>query len=91
MVTAPPAGSRPGAGGVNYGGDVNYVRQPGSPSTSSGGGSSGGSSTLGNIAKVAGGAGLAALLANYLGKSGAASGGLDAILKRIGSGSTGGL
>ena len=25
MVSAPPAGSRPGAGGVNYGGDVSYV------------------------------------------------------------------
>ena len=87
MVTAPPAGSRPGAGGVNYGGDVNYVRQPGSPSTSSGGG---GSSTIGNLAKVAGGAGLAALLANYLGKSGG-SGDIASILKRIGGGSSGGL
>jgi hypothetical protein len=91
MVTAPPAGSRPGAGGVNYSGDVNYVRQPGSPSTSSGGGSSsGGGFDLGNIAKVAGGAGLAALLGNYLSKPGALSGisgGLNSILKGIGSGS----
>ena len=91
MVTAPPAGSRPGAGGVNYSGDVNYVRQPGSPSTSSGGGSSGGGGfDLGNIAKVAGGAGLAALLGNYLSKPGALSGisgGLNSILKGIGSGS----
>jgi hypothetical protein len=91
MVTAPPAGSRPGAGGVNYGGDVNYVRQPGSPSTSSGGGGGGGGGfDLGNIAKVAGGAGLAALLGNYLSKPGALSnisGGLNSIFKSIGSGS----
>jgi hypothetical protein len=93
MVTAPPAGSRPGAGGVNYGGDVNYVRQPGSPSTSSGGGGGGGGGggfNLGNIAKVAGGAGLAALLGNYLSKPGALSnisGGLNSIFKGIGSGS----
>jgi len=73
MVTAPPAGSRPGAGGVNYGGDVNYVRQPGSPSTSSGGGGGGGGFDLGNVAKVAGGAGLAALLGNYLSKPGGIS------------------
>ena len=74
MVTAPPAGSRPGAGGVNYGGDVNYVRQPGSPSTSSGGGGGGGGGfDLGNVAKVAGGAGLAALLGNYLSKPGGIS------------------
>jgi hypothetical protein len=74
MVTAPPTkaqGYRPGQGGVNYGGDVTYTRQPGSPTGSSGGGG-GGSSTLGNLAKVAGGAGLAGLLANYLGKSGGA-------------------
>jgi hypothetical protein len=90
MVTAPPAGSRPGAGGINYGGDVNYVRQPGSPSTSSGGGGGGGGFDLGNIAKVAGGAGLAALLGNYLSKPGALSnisGGLNSIFKGIGSGS----
>jgi len=91
MVTAPPAGSRPGAGGVNYGGDVNYVRQPGSPSTSSGGGGGGGGGfDLGNVAKIAGGAGLAALLGNYLSKPGALSGisgGLNSILKGIGSGS----
>jgi len=91
MVTAPPTGSRPGAGGVNYSGDVNYVRQPGSPSTSSSGGGGGGSGfNLGNIAKVAGGAGLAALLGNYLSKPGALSGisgGLNSILKGLGSGS----
>jgi hypothetical protein len=84
MVTAPPTkaqGYRPGQGGVNYGGDVTYTRQPGSPAGlfGGGGGGSGGSSTLGNLAKVAGGAGLAGLLANYLG----GSGGLDAILKAI--------
>jgi hypothetical protein len=92
MVTAPPAGSRPGAGGVNYSGDVTYTRQPGSPSTSSGGGGGGGGGgfDLGNVAKVAGGAGLAALLGNYLSKPGALSnisGGLNSILKGIGSGS----
>jgi hypothetical protein len=79
MVTAPPAGSRPGAGGVNYGGDVNYVRQPGSPSTSSGGGGGGGGFDLGNVAKVAGGAGLAALLGNYLSKPGNASNAISSI------------
>jgi hypothetical protein len=80
MVTAPPAGSRPGAGGVNYGGDVNYVRQPGSPSTSSGGGGGGGGGfDLGNVAKVAGGAGLAALLGNYLSKPGNASNAISSI------------
>lgn len=81
MVTAPPAGSRPGAGGVNYGGDVNYVRQPGSPSTSSGGGGGGGGGgfNLGNVAKVAGGAGLAALIGNYLSKPGNASNATNAI------------
>jgi hypothetical protein len=81
MVTAPPAGSRPGAGGVNYGGDVNYVRQPGSPSTSSGGGGGGGGGgfDLGNVAKVAGGAGLAALLGNYLSKPGNASNAVNSI------------
>ena len=85
MVTAPPAGSRPGAGGVNYSGDVNYVRQPGSPSASvgGGGGGGGGSSTLGNIAKVAGGAGLAALLGNYLSKSGGINN-LASIFKGLG-------
>jgi hypothetical protein len=81
MVTAPPAGSRPGAGGVKYGGDVNYAVS-GRPTgaSSSGGGGGGGSSTLGNIAKVAGGAGLAALLGNYLSKSGGA-GNLASIFK----------
>ena len=82
MVTAPPAGSRPGAGGVNYSGDVNYVRQAGSPSTSSGGGGGGGFD-LGNVAKMAGGAGLAALLGNYLSKPGA-MGNLASIFKGIG-------
>jgi hypothetical protein len=98
MVTAPPAGSRPGAGGVNYGGDVNYTvsGKPTGASTPSsgggGGGGGGGSSALGNIAKVAGGAGLAALLGNYLSKPGALSGisgGLNSIFKGIGSGSGG--
>jgi hypothetical protein len=79
MVTAPPAGSRPGAGGVNYGGDVTYTRQPGSPSTSSGGGGGGGGFDLGNVAKVAGGAGLAALLGNYLSKPGNASNAIGSI------------
>ena len=81
MVTAPPAGSRPGAGGVNYSGDVTYTRQPGSPSTSSGGcgGGGGGGFDLGNVAKVAGGAGLAALLGNYLSKPGNASNALSSI------------
>jgi len=81
MVTAPPAGSRPGAGGVNYSGDVTYTRQPGSPSTSSGGGGGGGGGgfDLGNVAKVAGGAGLAALLGNYLSKPGNASNALSSI------------
>jgi len=82
MVTAPPAGSRPGAGGVNYGGDVNYMVS-GKPTGAYTPPSGGGSSTLGNIAKVAGGAGLAALLGNYLSKSGGASAGLDAMLKAI--------
>ena len=89
MTKAPPAGSRPGAGGVNYGGDVTYTPTGVSSGGSSGGGSSGGGSALGDIAKVAGGAGLAALLANYLGKSGGASGGLDAILKAIKNPSSG--
>jgi len=89
MTKAPPAGSRPGAGGVNYGGDVTYTPTGVSSGGSSGGGSSGGGSALGDIAKVAGGAGLAALLANYLGKSGGASGGLDAILKAIRNPSSG--
>jgi len=87
MVTAPPAGSRPGAGGVKYGGDVNYAvsgRPTGASSSGSGGsGGGGGSSTLGNIAKVAGGAGLAALLGNYLSKSGG-MGNLASIFKGIG-------
>jgi hypothetical protein len=91
MVTAPPTkaqGYRPGQGGVNYGGDVTYTRQPGSPAGSSGGGG-GGSSTLGNLAKVAGGAGLAGLLANYLGNSGGASG-IGNIISGITGGMTGG-
>ena len=76
MVTTTPAGSRPGAGGVNYGGDVSYIPKAGAtPNSPAGVGSSGGggSSTLGNIAKVAGGAGLAALLGNYLSKPGNAT------------------
>jgi len=90
MVKAPPAGSRPGAGGVSYGGDVNYTvsgKPTGAYTPPSGGG---GSSTLGNIAKVAGGAGLAALLGNYLSKPGGASGDIASILKRIGGSFTGG-
>jgi hypothetical protein len=93
MVTAPPAGSRPGAGGVKYGGDVNYAvsgRPTGAGSSGSGGGGGSGSSTLGNIAKVAGGAGLAALLGNYLSKSGGAAGAMGniaSIFKGSGSGS----
>lgn len=74
MVTAPPAGSRPGAGGVKYGGDVNYTvsgKPTGVGSSGSGGG--GGGFDLGNVAKVAGGAGLAALLGNYLSKPGGIS------------------
>jgi hypothetical protein len=81
MVTAPPAGSRPGAGGVNYGGDVKYTTSGAPTGASSSGG--GGSSALGNIAKVAGGAGLAALLGNYLSKSGGA-GNLASIFKGFG-------
>jgi hypothetical protein len=92
MVTAPPAGSRPGAGGVSYGGDVNYTvsGKPtgvGSSDGGGGGGGGGGSSALGNIAKVAGGAGLAALLGNYLSKPGNASnaiGSISNIFKGIG-------
>jgi hypothetical protein len=92
MVTAPPAGSRPGAGGVKYGGDVNYAVSgrptgAGSSDGGGGGGGGGGSSALGNIAKVAGGAGLAALLGNYLSKSGGASGAmgnLTSIFKGLG-------
>jgi hypothetical protein len=89
MVTAPPAGSRPGAGGVSYGGDVNYTvsGKPTGVGSSDGGGGGGGSSTLGNIAKVAGGAGLAALLGNYLSKPGNASnaiGSISNIFKGIG-------
>lgn len=34
MLTAPPAGRRPGSGGINYGGDVVYTRAP-APSASS--------------------------------------------------------
>jgi hypothetical protein len=91
MVTAPPAGSRPGAGGVKYGGDVNYAVS-GKPtgagsSDGGGGGGGGGGSALGNIAKVAGGAGLAALLGNYLSKPGNASnaiGSISNIFKGIG-------
>jgi hypothetical protein len=86
MVTAPPAGSRPGAGGVNYGGDVKYTTSGAPTGASSSGG--GGSSTLGNIAKVAGGAGLAALLANSLGKSGG-MGNLASIFKGLGGGGGG--
>jgi hypothetical protein len=92
MVKAPPAGSRPGAGGVNYGGDVNYAVSGKPTGAVASGGGGGGSSALGNIAKVAGGAGLAALLGNYLSKPGALSGissGLNSILKGIGSGSGG--
>jgi hypothetical protein len=87
MVKAPPAGSRPGAGGVNYGGDVNYAVS-GKPTgaVASGGGGGGGSSALGNIAKVAGGAGLAALLGNYLSKSGGGAN-VASILKGITGGS----
>lgn len=80
MVTAPPTkeqGYRPGQGGINYGGDVTYTRQP-TPASSGGG-----SSTLGNIAKVAGGAGLAALLGNYLSSSGGA-GSIASILGGLG-------
>jgi hypothetical protein len=33
MLTAPPAGRRPGSGGINYGGDVAYTRAP-APSAS---------------------------------------------------------
>jgi hypothetical protein len=89
MVTAPPAGSRPGAGGVSYGGDVNYTvsGKPTGVGSSDGGGGGGGSSALGNIAKVAGGAGLAALLGNYLSKPGNASnaiGSISNIFKGIG-------
>jgi len=89
MVTAPPAGSRPGAGGVKYGGDVNYAvsGKPTGAGSSDGGGGGGGSSALGNIAKVAGGAGLAALLGNYLSKPGNASnaiGSISNIFKGIG-------
>jgi hypothetical protein len=94
MVTAPPTreqGYRPGQGGINYGGDVTYTRQPGSASSGGGGGGGGGgSSTLGNIAKVAGGAGLAGLLANYLGSSGGA-GNIASLIKSIGSGASGGV
>ena len=95
MVTAPPTraqGYRPGQGGINYGGDVTYTPTGGLSSAVSGGssGSSSGS-MLGDIAKVAGGAGVAALLANYLGKSGGA-GNIASILKGIGGGlGTGGL
>jgi hypothetical protein len=93
MVTAPPTkeqGYRPGQGGINYGGDVTYTRQPGSAS-SGGGGGGGGSSTLGNIAKVAGGAGLATLLGNYLSNPNN-TGNIASILKGIGGGlGTGGL
>ena len=88
MVTAPPAGSRPGAGGVNYGGDVTYTPRAGATPSSPSGGSSGGggSSALGNIAKVAGSAGLAALLGNYLSKSGGGAN-VASILKGITGGS----
>jgi hypothetical protein len=83
MVTAPPAGSRPGAGGVKYGGDVNYAvsgKPTGAGSSGSGGGGGGGGGfDLGNVAKVAGGAGLAALLGNYLSKPGNASNALSSI------------
>jgi len=93
MVTAPPTreqGYRPGQGGVNYGGDVTYKPIAGSSSGApSSGSSGGGGSTLGNIAKVAGGAGLAALLANYLNKSGGAAG-IGGGISNILSGMTGG-
>jgi hypothetical protein len=90
MVTAPPAGSRPGAGGVSYGGDVNYTvsgKPTGAGSSDGGGGGGGGGFDLGNVAKVAGGAGLAALLGNYLSKPGNASnaiGSISNIFKGIG-------
>jgi hypothetical protein len=83
MVTAPPAGSRPGAGGVSYGGDVNYTvsgKPTGAGSSDGGGGGGGGGGfDLGNVAKVAGGAGLAALLGNYLSKPGNASNAISSI------------
>ena len=90
MVTAPPTkeqGYRPGQGGINYGGDVTYTRQPGSASSGGGGGGGGGgSSTLGNIAKIAAGVGGAGLLANYLG----GAGGIGNLISGITGGLTGG-
>lgn len=81
MVTAPPAGSRPGAGGVNYGGNANFVVS-GKPTGAYTPPSGGGSSALGNIAKVAGGVGLAGLLGNYLSKSGG-TGNIASVIKSI--------
>jgi hypothetical protein len=94
MVTAPPTkeqGYRPGQGGINYGGNVTYTPVAGaSGGASSGGGDSGGGSGLGDIAKLVGGAGGAALLANYLNKSGGAAG-IGGGISNILSGITGGM
>jgi len=38
MMTAPPAGRRPGSGGINYGGDVQFVPKGSAPSQGTGSG-----------------------------------------------------
>jgi hypothetical protein len=67
MVTAPVAGRRPGAGGTHYGGDVTYVPKGTMAGLAATQPSSGGSSTLNDLAKVAGVGGLGYLASQYLG------------------------